>query len=57
MFDTEWLEKGQLRAARIVTGLPIFASTESLYTDTGREPHVSRRNKAKLITMFKIHTN
>lgn len=57
MFDMDRLEKVQLSAARIVTGLPILASTESLYTETGWEPLVSRRNKAKLITMFKIHTN
>ena len=31
--DIEKLEKVQLSAARIVTGLPIFASRESLYTD------------------------
>lgn len=57
MFDMERLEKVQLSAARIVTGLPILASTESLYTETGLESLISRRNKAKLITMFKIHTN
>ena len=57
MFDMERLEKVQLSAARIVTGLPILASTDSLYTETGWESLVSRRNKAKLITMFKIHTN
>ena len=33
--DTEKLEKVLLSAARIVTGLPIFASKESLYTETG----------------------
>jgi hypothetical protein len=35
--DTEKLEKVQLAAARIVTGLPIFASKESLYFETGWE--------------------
>lgn len=57
MFDIEGLEKGQLSAARIVTDLPIWASTESLYTESGLEPLVSRRNTAKLITLFKIHRN
>ena len=57
MFDMERLEKVQLSASMIVTGLPILAPTESLYTKTGWEPLVSRRNKAKLITMFKIQTN
>ena len=39
--DIEKLEKVQLSAARIVTGLPIFASREYLYTE--------------IITMFKIY--
>ena len=33
--DIEKLEKVQLSAARIVIGLPIFTSRESLYTETG----------------------
>ena len=33
--DIEKLGKVQLSAARIVTGLPIFASRESPYTETG----------------------
>ena len=33
--DIEKLEKVQVSAARIVTGLPIFASRESLYIPTG----------------------
>ena len=31
------LEKVQLEAARLVTGLPLFASRESLYFETGWE--------------------
>ena len=31
--DIEMLEKVRLSAARIVTGLPIFTSRESLYTE------------------------
>jgi hypothetical protein len=33
--DTDKLEKVQLCAARIVTGRPIYASRESLYSETG----------------------
>ena len=53
--DIEMLEKVQLSAARIVTGLPIFTSTESLYTETGWQPLQNRRYTAKMVTMFKIH--
>ena len=51
------LEKVQLYAARIVTGLPILASRESLYFETGSEQLCERRRKAKLTTMYKMHTN
>ena len=34
-FDTDKLEKLQLEAARIVTGLPCYASRQSLYFETG----------------------
>ena len=33
--DTQKLECLQLEAARIVTGLPIYSSAESLYFETG----------------------
>ena len=33
--DANRLEQAQLNAARIVTGLPVFASTNSLYQETG----------------------
>ncbi|XP_055995247.1 uncharacterized protein LOC125672352 isoform X1 [Ostrea edulis] len=52
--DTDKPEKVQLRAARIVTGLPIFASRESLYSETGWLTLKSRRYIAKMTTMFKI---
>ena len=55
--DTEKLEKVQLYAARIVTGLPILALKKSLYYETGCEPLCERRRKSKLTTMYKIHTN
>ena len=56
MSETEKLEKVQLYAARIVTGLPILALKNSLYYETGCEPLCERR-KSKLTTMYKIHTN
>ena len=51
------LEKVQLYSARIVTGLPILASKESLYFETGWEPFCERKKKLKLTTMYKMHTN
>ena len=38
-----------------VTGLPIFASRESLYTETGWQTLQNRRYAAKIIIMFKIY--
>ena len=55
--ETEKLEKVQLYAARIVTGLPILALKKSLYFENGCEPLCERRRKSKLTTMYKIHTN
>jgi hypothetical protein len=52
--DTAKLEKVQLCAARIVTGLPIFASRESLYSETGWQTLKSTRYISKLTTMFKF---
>jgi hypothetical protein len=42
------LEKLQLEAARIVTGLPIFTKTDSLYFEIGWEPLHSRHHRRKL---------
>ena len=56
-YECDLLEKVQLCAARIITGLPILASRDSLYLETGLEPLVSRRKTAKLVTMYKIHNN
>lgn len=55
--EIEKLEKVQLHAARIVTGLPILASRESLYFETGWESLARRREIAKLTIMYKIHYN
>jgi len=35
LYDADLLEKMQLEAARIVTGLPSYVSRESLYLETG----------------------
>ena len=53
--DTEKLEKVQLEAARTVTGLTVLSSKESLYFETGWEPLIDRRQRSKLVTMYKIH--
>jgi hypothetical protein len=42
--STDKLEKLQLEAARIVTGLPAYASRDSLYLETGWEKLIDRRN-------------
>ena len=42
------LEKVQLDAARVVTGLPCYASAEALYAETGWETLKCRRQRAKL---------
>ena len=55
--DSEKLEKLQLAAARIVTGLTSLASRDSLYFETGWEPLLARR-KFKLKTiMYKTYNN
>ena len=55
--DANRLEQAQLNAARIVTGLPVFASTNSLYQETGWEPLSQRRTNKKLSLMYKIINN
>lgn len=53
--DADKLEKVQLCAARIVTGLPIFVSREALYLETGWDILQTRRYIAKMKTMFKFN--
>ena len=53
--DIEELEKIQLEAARIVTGLTKFANKDSLYFETGWETLVNRRKNRKLTIFYKIH--
>ena len=52
--DAERLEKFQIEAARIVTGLPIYCSRASLYFETGWDTLKNRRHKKKLCLMYKI---
>ena len=52
------LERLQLEAARIVTGLPIFTRSEIVYGETGWEPLDIRRKRRKLQMMYNIeHKN
>ncbi|XP_071123775.1 uncharacterized protein [Mytilus edulis] len=52
--NSERLEKLQLEAARIVTGLTSYASTHSLYLETGWEKLKVRREVKKLTLFYKI---
>ena len=53
--DSDLLEKAQLEAARIITGLPSFSSRNSLYFESGLEPLHSRRKRRKLNLLYKMH--
>ena len=53
-YNINKLEKVQLDAARIVTGLPIFTKTENLYLATGWEPLEERRHNRKLQLLYNI---
>jgi len=46
LYDADLLEMVQLEATRIVTGLPSYASRESLYLETGWKtfPKKNKRN-------------
>ena len=57
MADANRLEQIQMNAARIVTGLPVFASLNSLYFETGWETLADRRRVRKLTLMYKIVNN
>ena len=54
--EVEKLEKVQLCAARIVTGLPNSVK-KSLYLETGWQPLSDGRKLSKLTTMHKIHNS
>ena len=53
--EIEKLEKVQLEAARIVTGLTKYASKDALYFETGWEPLADRRKFRKLTIFYKMH--
>ena len=53
--EVEKIEKVQLEAARIVTGLTKFASAEALYFETGWETLVERRKLRKLNIFYRMH--
>lgn len=55
--ESEKLEKAQREAARIITGLPSYASNFSLYYETGLETLAARRKIRKLQLLYKMHTN
>ncbi|PJE78013.1 hypothetical protein CI610_03058 [invertebrate metagenome] len=46
--DSDKLEKLQLEAARVITGLPSYTSIQSLYSESGLEPLAIRRSRRKL---------
>jgi hypothetical protein len=41
--DSDNLEKLQIEAGRIVTGLPLFASRQSIYSETGKDQINTRK--------------
>ena len=51
------LEKLQLDAARIVTGLPIFTKSEEIYLELGWETLQERRKRRKLQMFYNIQNN
>ena len=55
--DAYRLEQVQLIAARIVTGLPVFASLNSIFAETGWKTLAERRKTKKLTLMYKIVNN
>ena len=52
---TDNLEKLQLEAGRIVTGLPLFASHESIYSETGWQLLCDRKKVRRLSLFYCIH--
>ena len=50
--DSDNLEKLLLEAGRIVTGLPLFASRESIYSETGWELLSDRRRVRRFSLLF-----
>ncbi|PJE78142.1 hypothetical protein CI610_02927 [invertebrate metagenome] len=55
--DSEKLERAQLEAARIITGLPSYTRKEFLYFETELELLSDRRAKRNLQLLYKIKNN
>jgi hypothetical protein len=55
--DSERLDKIQLEAARIVTGLTSYASILFIYKETGWDKLSVRREKRKLSLFYDIVSN
>lgn len=55
--QSETLERLQLEAARIVTGLPTYTRREYLYLETGWQTLSERRTVRKLCLIYKISNN
>jgi len=51
------LEKAQLEAACIITGLPSFSGVNSLYLEMGLEPLSARRKRRKFNLLYKMHNS
>jgi hypothetical protein len=49
--DSDNLEKLQIEAGRIVTGLPLFASRQFIYSETGWEL-LSDRRRVRRLSLF-----
>ena len=54
---TDKLENLQFETARIVTGLPAYASRDSLYFETGWEQLIDRRNRRCICLIYNIVNN
>jgi hypothetical protein len=52
--NSELLEKIQIEAARIITGLRVNSSKTNLYSELGWELIATRRNNHKLILFYKM---
>ena len=51
------MEKVQTEAARIVTGLTLYASLDSIYCETGWDKLIVRQKVKKLNLFYKIINN
>jgi hypothetical protein len=56
-YEKEELEKIQLAACRAITGAKKGTSHQLLYIETGLEPLAARRERQKLVQMYKMKNN